>query len=887
MQKILFLKLSEFITTYPRKIVAVALILSLISIILSVTLMRVDADQDNLVSEKLEYHKRYKDFMREFGDQEYLYIIVEADGNIKDAKKFTESLATRLKDAPEIKRFLYKIENKQLEKNFMIYLTEDELENLHQMLGNPPFAVKDLSQVTTLSQLFGLINRGIEGSLSSEDEKRWTAGFTFIDKLISGMTEALDNKKEYEPFLEGVFFGGNGSFDEDGFLITKNRKFLVSLVMPQKDYSTMEVIDKPLKIIRSALDDTRQEFPDVKAGLTGRPVLSADEMKTTTGDMTKATILAIILVGIIFSIFLKGIHRPALAVISLIIGISWSFGLLAVTFGRLNLLSSVFALVLVGATIEYGIHIVARYREELARFGYPNVAIKETLLHVGPANLTSALTTALAFAAISWSKFIALGELGFIAASGVILCLISMTFVLPALLIIVDSRQRYIKDHKPLPRLNRFVELQHYPRTIITFVILITLISPFFLAKVKFDNNLLNLQATGLESVEYEKRLIDESDESSWFSISIASDIEKSNGLAQKFKSLPTVKRVDSIETLFPPDQEKRISLVQKIKPIFDSFKFLEPSEKINSDELKSELLKFRNRLGEIQEEAFSGGRADAVGELEQFITKVSELINKLIDPQMNLSSLSDYQIAILKDLSKKFDLLKSGMDPSTISLDDLPEELKERYLSPNGKFAVYAIPKENIWEPEKLETFVADIRSIDPLVTGVPIEVYESGKLMRQTFIYSAIIAYVLILIISFIHFRKIKESLLAVLPLSLGLIWLVAAMGSFGIQFNMANFFGIPILIGIGIDAGIHLIHRIKEEGIVYAIGGSTGRGILLTGIANAIGFGAMMIASHRGIFSLGQIMTIGSILITISALVAVPAIAGRIFKFGNNLY
>ena len=203
----------------------------------------------------------------------------------------------------------------------------------------------------------------------------------------------------------------------------------------------MEVIAAPLERIRQIIDETKADFPGVDAGLTGRPVLAADEIATSDRDMRRATILAIVLVGALFIFFFRSISRPLLAMGSLIMGIAWTFGLVALVFGTLNILSIVFTLILIGASIEYAIHLVARYQEELAKGKKIENSMAQALATSGRADLTSAFTTAAAFCTIMWTDFTALAQLGFIAASGILLCLAAMLIVLPAMIVLRDRRR--------------------------------------------------------------------------------------------------------------------------------------------------------------------------------------------------------------------------------------------------------------------------------------------------------------------------------------------------------------------------------------------------------------------------------------------------------------
>src|SRR5690606_18659357 len=131
-------------------------------------------------------------------------------------------------------------------------------------------------------------------------------------------------------------------------------------VQPVRDFGTMAVIQEPLRRIREVLDEARQRFPDVEIGLTGKPVLQADEMQTSDRDTTRAFVIAIILVAVLFMVTIGGVRHPMLAVVSLLFGIAWTFGFTTLAVGQLTLLSVVFTLVLVGVGIDFGVHIVSR-----------------------------------------------------------------------------------------------------------------------------------------------------------------------------------------------------------------------------------------------------------------------------------------------------------------------------------------------------------------------------------------------------------------------------------------------------------------------------------------------------------------------------------------------
>ena len=99
----------------------------------------------------------------------------------------------------------------------------------------------------------------------------------------------------------------------DRLLRSEGGQYIFIGIMPPKDYGTLGVIERPVRIVRELLEQARAEFPEVQMGLTGKPVLQADEMATSDRDMTRAALLAIILVAIMIMLVLGAIWHPLLA----------------------------------------------------------------------------------------------------------------------------------------------------------------------------------------------------------------------------------------------------------------------------------------------------------------------------------------------------------------------------------------------------------------------------------------------------------------------------------------------------------------------------------------------------------------------------------------------
>jgi hypothetical protein len=105
--------------------------------------------------------------------------------------------------------------------------------------------------------------------------------------------------------------------------------------------------------------------------------------------------------------------------------------------------------------------------------------------------------------------------------------------------------------------------------------------------------------------------------------------------------------------------------------------------------------------------------------------------------------------------------------------------------------------------------------------------------------------------------------------------MIWMVGAMTLLGISFNPANIMVLPLLVGIGVAYGIYVVQRYREDGEATFYSKSTGRAVVLSALTTIVAFGSLMIGAHRGIRSLGFVMTIGIGACLIAALALLPAL------------
>jgi predicted RND superfamily exporter protein len=217
------------------------------------------------------------------------------------------------------------------------------------------------------------------------------------------------------------------------------------------------------------------------------------------------------------------------------------------------------------------------------------------------------------------------------------------------------------------------------------------------------------------------------------------------------------------------------------------------------------------------------------------------------------------------------------------VGLDDVPPEIRRKFISDHGRFLLQIHPAVDIWDRDGAARFVAELRSVDPRVTGTPIITHEAILLMERAYKQGTVYAIVLVSVLTFAMLRRVTETALALLPLAVGLLWTVGLMYVFGLKFHLGNVFGLPLLIGAAVEYGIVIVARFLEDrehgGALVAR--STLLGVLVSGLTTLTGFGTLMLAEHRGIYGLGLLLTLGTVTSLIAALVVLPVLLGLLHR------
>jgi predicted RND superfamily exporter protein len=327
-------------------------------------------------------------------------------------------------------------------------------------------------------------------------------------------------------------------------------------------------------------------------------------------------------------------------------------------------------------------------------------------------------------------------------------------------------------------------------------------------------------------------------------------------------------------------EQTAKLHLIGEIKQELAGIQFNEPDLRpVNIPELSLTLYSLYGYLGLALDDM--GTNQPALGkQLASLRNAVEDLRKELYlgdaaAQEARAQKLAAYQQALFNDVRETFRALQHQDNSAPLRAEDLPKALRDRFVGVTGKYLLQVYPEKDVWQRENQKEFIAQLRTIDPDVTGTPVQLFEYTELLKRSYEQAALYSLGAIVILVIIHFRSLSSVVLSLLPVAIGSIWLGGLMGYFNIPFNPANIMTLPLVLGIGVTNGIHILNRFAEEQHASILARSTGKAVFVSGLTAIAGFGSLVLAQHQGIRSLGYVMAAGVTTCMIAGLTFLPAL------------
>lgn len=829
---------ARLVTRRPRTVLLLCALLTALSAWLTLTRLEFRSDRSELVDMSEPFQRRYLDFRARFPRWDDAVVVVDtatADSP-EAAEAFIAELESTLKTDPRFRAVTAGFPRDEAPVAMLLTEPMDALQSRVAQMKRATVALT----APTLDSLFGL-SWFAAGSLDAEQRSG----------LLGLLRRSVRAARGEDVSVLGL--GGVQRLVSPGSTLAT---ILVSMADQKEGTAALRAHIAELR--------ARPRFAGIDAGVTGIPVLEGDETAQSTRDGRLAGGLALALIVALMLVNYRGVLVPLMAATALLVGVAWSFGWATLAVGHLQLLSVTFASLLMGMGIDVAIHVIARL--ELARSNHERLehAVEEAFRGVGPGIVTSSLTVAAAAGAMALTPFSGVGEMGVIAAGGILLCTAAIMCSLPAMLAVIPGVERRIReaaDGAGRPFLGRYgAALHSRPLPVVLVAGALLVVGAWSARGVGYDTDLKNLMPSGSESVRWQDRLERRDSRSVWHAVVLARDETEARDLTLRFRALPEVSDVGGAGILFHPEADTRAkqSLLQSLPGeefVKSAMTHAEPNPTLLRAAAARLTQAWRGKDDPI---------ADAAADLESMADE------QLLLPHRRFQSDRDVLATIMLDMR----------EAAPIGFDQLPAALRDLCTGTDGSLLLRIYPRATaagVLAPESLGPFVRAVLGVAPSATGPCVQVYESTRLITRAYRDAALSALGAIALILLLDFRRLSDAACAMLPVVLGAAWMLGVMRAAGMSLNLANLIVMPLIVGIGVSCGVHAVRRwrMQPDDPPPGLAGGSGRAITLTTLTTIIGFGALCVGEHRGIRSLGATMSLGLTLVWLATVLVLPAV------------
>ncbi|MFW6027571.1 MAG: MMPL family transporter, partial [bacterium] len=514
-----------------------------------------------------------------------------------------------------------------------------------------------------------------------------------------------------------------------------------------------------------------------------------------------------------------------------------------------------------------------------------------------------------------------LAELGIIAGASMFVALLANLTVLPALLSLAPVR-------KSAPRagaasaVSGFVRA--HPRQVMIVTVAVVLVSAVLTPRAKFDFNPLNLQDPSREAVSTYRALAEVPETSPYKIQVLAGSLEEADELKKELKKLDVVGRTITLSDFVPENQDEkyfviedmalflgpaveaverkeppdRAELAEAVETLMTALRdYLERAEKAETEETEaaneSQDTEAAPEAG-VEPGAAQGAPAapnaaspqDGEG-LEHSARMLLLSLRELVNRQMDMPEGSQFQ-ELDRRLTKTLPIwlgnMRTALRAQPFTIEDLPPVIRDRWVTRDGGARIEVWPTESldVIKPDDMQRFSDAVLDVKETATGTPVIVSEAAKTVRNAFLIAVGVTVLAITILLMLIERRAIDVLLTLLPLIFSALMLTAATVLLGMPFNFANVIVLPLLFALGVSSSIHLVMRRRQIGRGGdLLQSSTPRAVLFSALTTVASFGSLSISAHRGMSSMGLLLTLAIILVLVSSLVVLPAFMNLAFE------
>ena len=826
-------------------IIGVTIVSSLLALAIFLKWGSLNSDLGQLIrpSDQLKWYQANEAFKRDFPQLQQTAIVVLRGSDAAEVSRATQAMRDRLKTEAGFASVFAPTIDPYIERHRLHFLSKDQLAAWQKGADYTYGAVLRLADETSLENF----------------------AFTLTDFVSANpgqpLPVALDTLLEV---LEGA---PDAYFSTFYPLVDPNQAEHLEFIVVQGTQN----LDQPLPNaqIVAQLETVSTLIThafNVDVALTGEVALANEEIGAALTGIEIAGALSVVIIALILGVGLRSYRVIGVIFAKLLLGSCLTLGAATILVGSFNTLSMLFVVMFFGLGIDFSLHFILR---AMAEGSVGEQGLKSTFKDTAPALGLCTLTSAIAFLAFVPTDYLGLGELGLISAAGMLIALFLTLLFVPAAYLKWHTHSASTRTSLSVTRKVRLT-----PRGARLLGCLFLVGSPLALAialDTQFNYNVLSMRDPDSPAM---RALVDlqESGYGTDYSIQLtASDEQAARALKARLETLPSVKAVNLPLDFAPAHDVDRERILEELAQKYAEIEPLSPETShertsAESHSMISEYIDFaRSRLTETE--------AEPLDRLANALPKYFK------DPSLKAKTEQAWQAAFTQSQAELSQMLTAP--PPTLA--SLPDRFRSRLITMAGEHLITVQPTHALTSRDQTDQFVADVLSVDPMAAGRTMVEWGIGEVVIEAFFQAILTTLITVIVLLILYFKRLSPVVLVLLPIGLTILYTLAIAEWLGLTLNMANILVVPLIIGLGVDTGIHIIHRYDQSGPRYAVD-ATHKAVILSGLTTCGTFFSLSFSPHGGAASIGLLLTIAISSLLAISLTVLPLL-GRRFRHSHT--
>jgi len=846
----------RFCTRFPWPIIVLGLITAAGASVYAARHFAINTDINKLISDDLDWRQRESDFEKAFPSHYGSTLIVVDAPLVEYSSRAGSELANRLQARTKLFRSVEDTGGSEFfARNGLLFQPTEDVSRFSQGIGQAAPIVGTLVGDPSLRGLTRALSLGLVGVQSK---------LVTLDAMARPLSMASQT-------IEDALAGRPASFSWQSMLNGQppapgDLRRLIE-VRPVLNFSALQPGEQSSHAIRQIASDLQlaQKY-QARVRLTGMVPMADEEFATVQHGALANAIVTIIVVLMILWLALRS-GRIILAVfINLFVGLALTAALGLWMVGALNMISVAFAVLFVGLGVDFGIQFSVRYRAERHEIPKLRPALAQAAEKIGVPLTLAAAAVAAGFMSFLPTDYRGLSELGQIAGGGMLIAYATSITLLPALITVFNPPgEPEAIGYSALAPVDWF--LQEYRIPVIVGTLLVAVAGSPLLYFLTFDFDPIHLRSPETESIS---TLLDLGGDPRVGINSInviAPSLDEATATAEKVRSLPQVSQATTLLSFVPQDQDKKLALIKELGRKLGQTLQTAPSKAPTDAENITALNSIADQLNKIAGTG-SGPGAAAAKRLAAAIVKLA---------QADQATRTRTQTAFVVPLETDIAQLRAFLGAERVTRENLPQAVKQLWVTPDGRARVEIVPKGNPNDTEVLRSFARAVLAVYPNATGGPISILESGRTVVTAFFEAGAYALVSIGILLWIVLRRFGDVLLTLVPLVLAGVVTLEICVLIGMPLNFANIIALPLLLGVGVAFKIYYIMAWRS-GRTNLLQSSLTRAVIWSALTTATAFGSLWLSQHPGTSSMGKLLALSLVCTLAAAVLFQPALMGK---------